>query len=279
MTVNSQEADVLILGGGVIGLCSAWYLLRAGRRVRVLEATRIGAGSSHGNCGTITPSHAPLTAPGTVRTALASLFDRRAPLYVKPTLDIERLAWLLGFARRCSAPQFRHVLETRNRLMLASRALLETLIADAGLDCGFTASGTLYVYRDPDAFEHGCRVSEAIASVGVPVETLNTAALLAREPALKPGVVGGHFHPGDARLRPDRYVAELARAVREAGGEIVEQAPVSGFEQDGQRLTAALTPQGRHRARDIVLALGAWSPRLARPLGLRLPMQPGRVIP
>jgi D-amino-acid dehydrogenase len=119
-------------------------------------------------------------------------------------------------------------------------------------------------------------VAERVAAFGVGVDVLDGAATLAREPALKPGVVGGLFYPGDASLRPDRYVGELARIVRAAGGRIEEGARVEDFVLDGSRITEVVASNGRHAGRDVVLALGAWSPLLARRLGLRIPIQPGK---
>ena len=100
--------------------------------------------------------------------------------------------------------------------------------------------------------------------------------VLAREPALKPGVAGGFFNPGDAHLRPDRYVAELARCVRARADAIEENTRVEGIVREGARITRVATTRGDFRGRDVVLALGAWSPQLARQLGLRIPIQPGK---
>ena len=97
------DCDVLILGGGVIGLASAWYLLAAGRGVTVLDQGTVGCGSSHGNCGTLTPSHAtPLALPGTLGTALRWLLRPDAPLRIKPRADPALARWLFEFARRCN---------------------------------------------------------------------------------------------------------------------------------------------------------------------------------
>ena len=116
----------------------------------------------------------------------------------------------------------------------------------------------------------------ALAEVGIDIETLDGAQVEAREPALKPGVAGGYFNPGDAQLRPDRYVAELARAVRARGGELQEQTRIESIEREGSRIACVRTTHGDYSARDVVFALGAWSPLLGRQLGLRLPIQPGK---
>ena len=274
--MQPRKSDVVVLGGGVIGLCCALFLLRAGRGVTVLEKGAVGRGSSHGNCGTITPSHLPLHAPGTVAKALKWMLKRDAPFYVKPTLDPELLGWMLNFARRCNARDFRRAAHLKTELLLRSRERLGALIRDEHLDCEFADSGTLYVWREAKALAAAYHDYEMLREVGVPVELLYGAALRAKEPALKQGMAGGHWHPGDARLRPDRYVAELARAVRAAGGLILEQTAVERFRHDDDRIAAVSIAQGEIAANEVVLALGAWSPAIGKLLGLRLPIQPGK---
>jgi D-amino-acid dehydrogenase len=273
----SRKCDTLVLGGGVIGLACAHYLLASGRSVTVLDQGRAGCGSSHGNCGTLTPSHAPpLAMPGMLAGALACLFRPDAPFRIAPRLDPALLRWLLEFAGRCNWRDFHRAAAARAPLLLGSRDLIASLVAEQGLDCEFEPSGTLYVFRDARAFEHSAWLPRALAEIGVPIDTLTGAAIQAREPALKDGVVGGYFNPRDAHLRPDRYVAELARLVRAGGGVIEEQTRVDAIERGSGRIERVLTSRGDFSAREVVLALGAWSPAFGRQLGLRLPIQPGK---
>lgn len=276
--MDTTGGDVLILGGGVIGLACALFLLRQGASVRVLEQGTPGCGASHGNCGTITPSHAaPLAMPGTLGVALRSMLRADAPLYLNPRFDGPRLRWLLGFARHCNWTDFHRAATARSAILQRSRRLLGELVRDEALDCEFAEEGELYVYRSVPVMAADERHHATVLDrLGVEVRRLRGDAVEAMEPALKPGVVGGLFHPGDARLRPDRYVAELARRVRELGGVIESGARIEGFDVDGRRITQVRTSRGAFAGGRVLLALGAWSPLLARTLGLRLPMQPGK---
>lgn len=277
-SMESAHNDVLILGGGVIGLACALYLLKAGASVRVLEQGTPGCGSSHGNCGTITPSHAPpLAMPGMIGVALRSVFHTDAPLYLNPRMDGARLRWLLGFARHCNWRDFHAATQARLAILQRSRRLLAELVRDEKLACEFTERGTLLVYRTAslqkaDDKKHAM----VLESLGIEVQRLRGEQVEAMEPALKPGVAGGLLQPQDASLRPDRYVAELARRVVELGGVIESGARIEGFQTESARITGVDTSRGAFRAERVVLALGAWSPLLARQLGLRLPMQPGK---
>lgn len=275
--MSESKPDVLILGAGVIGLSCAWYLLQRGFSVTLLDRGRVGGGASHGNCGTLTPSHAaPLAMPGMIVKALRMMWRKDAPFRVAPRLDLELLGWMMRFAARCNWRDFHAVNRAKAGILTHSRALIGTLIREHGLDCDFADSGTLYVFREQrelDAF--GWHV-DSLREVGIAVEARSAEALRAAEPCLRDTVIGGLFHPGDAQLRPDRFVAELARIVRAAGGVIVEDCPVQDFAVAGDRIESVTTARGPYCGREIVLALGAWSPGLARRLDLRVPVQPGK---
>ena len=277
--IGASTDDVLVVGGGVIGLACALALQDAGRQVRVLEAGTVGQGASHGNCGTITPSHAPpLAAPGMVAKALRWMLTPDAPLYVQPRLDPVLWQWLLHYASRCNGRDWRNGALAKAALLNDSRLRLVDWIRKYRLDCEFVESGNDYVFRDARTFAHGHAELALLRELGVDVETIEGPAYEAQEPAVKPGVAGAIRFAGDAVLRPERYVAELARAVRERGGVIVEQCALQSL-RAGRDGTEVQTAGGRLLARDVVLALGAWSPRLADAVGapgLRRAMQPGK---
>lgn len=274
---DARDVDVLILGGGVIGLACAYYLLEAGRGVTVLEQGTAGCGSSHGNCGTLTPSHAPpLAMPGVIGPALKALFRPDAPLRIAPRFDPALWRWLLGFARHCNWRDFRAATRAKAPLLLESRRLIESLIRKESIDCEFESRGTLYVFRDEAAFECSQWLPRALSEIGISIEMLDGNRVEAMEPALKHGAVGGYFNPDDAHLRPDRYVDALAKLVRARGGAIVEGARVETIVRAGPRVERVRTSRGDFSGREIVLALGAWSPSLTRNLDFRVPIQPGK---
>ncbi|MEI2454359.1 MULTISPECIES: NAD(P)/FAD-dependent oxidoreductase [Lysobacter] len=273
------RSDVIVVGAGVIGLACALALLETGRSVRVIDAGRIGGGSSHGNCGTITPSHAtPLAAPGVIAQALRWMLTPDAPLYVHPKLDLQLWGWLLRFAARCNERDWRASAQAKSALLNDSRARLEDWVGRYGLVCEFDNAGVDYVFRERKSFEGGQFELDLLREFGIQVEVIDGARYEAQDPAFKPGVAGAIRFEHDAVLRPDRYVAELARTVCARGGDLIEQCRLQDLQRDGEEYRA-LTSQGVLRAGQVVVATGAWSPKLSQLIGLSsLPraMQPGK---
>lgn len=274
--MSQTSDDILILGGGAIGLATALALLETGRGVRILDAGAIGHGASHGNCGTITPSHAPpLAAPGVVAQALRWMLSPDAPLYLKPRIDPALWLWLWRFSRRCNPRDWRGSAQARAAILDDSRQRLVEWIARYQLDCEFREEGLDYVFRNPRLFDRYVGESAALQEFGVASEIIAGSDYERQEPAMRAGVVGAIRFPDDARLRPDRYVSELARAVSERGGHFETDCRATGLIADPQGVSVQ-TERGSWRAREVVIALGAWTPAFARHLGVRAPIQPGK---
>ena len=273
------ETDVLIVGAGVSGLATALALLEDGRGVTVIDAGRIGGGASHGNCGTITPSHAPpLAAPGTITRAMKWMLKGDAPLFIPPRIDPGLWAWLLGFAARCNMRDWVDSTRAKAAMLNDSRTRLAEWIERYGLQCEFTEVGEDYVFRTDEAMRHEIEELSLLREFGIVAEEIDGPAYEAQEPAVKPGVAGAIRFHCDAALRPDRYVAELGRVVRERGGRILEHTALVGLESRADGIHAT-TASGSMRARDAVIAAGAWSPLIARSVGLpwlKKAIQPGK---
>src|SRR3546814_6649419 len=186
-----ERGGGLGVGGGVIGLASALALVDAGRSVRVLEARTAGCGSSHGNCGTITPSHAaPLTAPGKVAKALHWMLTPDAPFYVKPRYDPGLWSWMLRFAAHCNERDWRAAMTPRAAILLESREQLARWGERYELQCEFAELGLDYVFHDRRELDPLAAAVPPLAEVGVAGEVIDGPAYLRDEPALHKAVVG-----------------------------------------------------------------------------------------
>ncbi|MGF6419071.1 D-amino-acid dehydrogenase [Stenotrophomonas sp. AN71] len=274
--MQGAHEDVIVVGAGAVGLATALALRANGRQVRVIERGRIGAATSHGNCGTITPSHAPpLAAPGVPLRALRWMLDPRAPLYVRSRLDPVLWRWLLQFSARCNARHWLQSTRARAALLNDSRLRLAEWVQTHALDCEFDARGLDYAFGDARNFEQHAAECEALNAQGIATVCIDGAAYARDNPAFHDRLAGAIHFPGDAQLRPDRYTAELARVLRAQGVTIDEQLELQDFSGDGHGVS--VRAGGRVlQARELVLATGPWSPRWARQLDLRVPIQPGK---
>jgi len=273
----SRHTDVLIIGGGIIGLACAYYLMKAGKQVCIIEQDKIGSGTSHGNCGLIFTSHlTPLCAPGTITHEIIRFFKRTSPLYVKPGFDPGRLQWLLAFARKCNATHFAHVIRTRQEILHHSQRLYDTLFKAERLDGDLEKKGILLVYKSKSEWQDYARTNAHLEPYGLEAKAVVGDALFELEPALRTDVYGAWYHTEDSHLRPDRFMSEFKNLLIRDGARVEEDCRLDRFELDHERITGVISNSGKFSADSYVLAAGAWAPQITRQLGLKIPVQPGK---
>ena len=274
---NSQNEDVLLIGGGIIGVCSAYYLAQQGLAVTLIEKGEICSGSSHGNAGLICPSHStPLCAPGVLSQGLKWMLDPESPFYIKPRPDLALLPWILRFAAHCTPRAAERGTDLFRQMHLASLALYKDLIQREGLSCHFAQSGALTIYNSAEGIESGRREAEKLQELGAPVRIIDAAEAKALAPNIHHGVVGGLYNSEDAHVDPALLVKELARVASEVGVQILPQTELLGCDSANGRINTVRTTRGDLFPKQVVLTAGAWSTQIARDLHLQLPMQPAK---
>jgi D-amino-acid dehydrogenase len=274
----------VVIGGGVIGVACAYFLRERGWQVTIVDRGRIGGGCSHGNCGFVSPSHVlPLAEPGAVRRALASMLKKNSPFHIKPRLDWRLWSWLFRFARRCNTSDMLAGGRACHALLESSRVLYQELITREALACEWQRQGLLFVYDTRAGFDAYSHTDDILAEhFNLPARRIEGEALNEFEPALRPGLAGAFFYEEDSHLRPNRLMAEWRRVLAERGVEIVENCELQGFDDlvsngaNSRRAARAITLQGEFTADVFIIATGAWTPLLARQIGCRLPIQPGK---
>ena len=273
-----MSGSVIVIGGGVVGVSCAYYLSKAGWSVSLLDRATFGSGCSHGNCGLIVPSHVlPLAEPGAVRRALRGLFTSTAPLSIRPRADPALWLWLFRFAQRCNHDDMVDAGRGIKALLDSSRSLYDELMASEPLDCEWEARGLLYVYRTRAGMEKHAATDRLVPDLlRVPANRYDGEELTIVEPALKSGLAGGWHYPGDAHLRPDKLLRSWVRVLEQRGVLMHEGCEVHEFVTRQRRGTAINTAKGPMTADAFVVATGAWTPRFARALGCRIPIQPGK---
>jgi len=273
----STKTGVLIIGGGVIGVCAAYFLAEQGRSVTLLDKNEICSGSSYGNAGLIAIDHAiPMPAPGVLTQGLRWLLDSSSPFYIKPRLDPDLIRWLWLFRGACKAEKVQRAIPILLTLGRTSLDLYDQLHARHALDDAYQRSGRLFLYRTQSGLDHAIEDVQLLRKFGVEGQALDAAAVGEMFPRALPSVIGGVYYENYAHFVPHRFVRELARVAETLGARIRTKTEVLGFNVSGKRISKVKTTRGEFEAEEVVLAAGAWSAPLARMLGLRLPVQPGK---
>ena len=271
--MDSQQ-DVVIIGGGVIGVCSSYYLAQEGIQVTLIEKGEIASGCSYGNGGLIVPSHSiPLASPGALGNGLRWLFDSDSPFYIKPRFDMDLFRWLLHFALASRQEQMLSAIPVMRDLLFASRALYEELAEHAGLDFGFEGNGSIWVCLSKARLEHEKEETRLFEEFGIPFKVMDQSEVHRLEPALLPKVVGGIHYPSDGHLNPYRFVIGLAEKAQDLGAQLWTKTEALGFESTQGKITRIHTTRGDISPKQVILATGSWSPEVARDLRLQIPIQ------
>jgi D-amino-acid dehydrogenase len=265
------EHEVVVVGGGAIGVCCALELARRGAGVTLLErGGELASGASSGNAGLLCPSHsAPIANPDSLRKGLRWMLSPDSPFFLRPRPSVT--PWLARFVRASTASRAAEGTRIIRELSLAGLELHAAWAAE-GLATGFERRGILNVYETEAGFAHARAHADG---VGVPAEVLGPGEAKALEPAVGERIAGGVYYPDEAHCDPLAFVYAAGRAAKEAGATIETDVEVRALRRSGTGL-AVDTTRGTMRARTVVLAAGAWTTKLASPLGFQLPQEGGK---
>lgn len=270
---------VLVLGGGVIGVTSAWYLRQAGHAVTLVDRqAEPGMETSFANGGQISAGSAtPWAAPHIPLTALKWMLQPNSPLVMRPRPDPAMWRWLFEMLANCTPAKYLRNRERLLRLARYSRAELERLRAQTGIDYDAGARGMLTVYRDSASLERDAREAKSLERLGIVYEVLDRAGCERHEPGLARAHValaGGIYYPEDETGDCRKFTLELARRTAEQGVQFLPSTRIERLRREGDRITGVATSAGELEADVYVLALGSYAPYYLGQVGIRLPVYP-----
>lgn len=267
---------VVIVGGGVIGLCSAYYALKRGFPVTLIERERAGGDNcSMGNAGMIVPSHfTPLAAPGMISKGLRWMGNPESPFYVRPRVNLDLMRWGWLFYRHSTERHVAACRELLRDLNLESRRLFAELAVEE--DFGLVRRGLLMLCKTPKGLDEEAQVAREAHEIGLQAEVLDATAAALLDPAITLDVAGAVYFPQDCHLSPSRFMASLRRRVLAAGGIIESSVTVDAIEMRGDQVTAVAGGGRRFEGAKFVIAGGSWSADLLKSVGMRLPLQAGK---
>jgi D-amino-acid dehydrogenase len=273
-----HKPEVLIIGGGIVGVACAAELAQRGLSVAIVERGQIGHGCSYGNAGLLTPCHAfPLPMPGVLRQGLKWLVDPDSPLRIAPRVSWGLVSWLLRFAMATNRKQAMRGLRALVELSLFSLNAYKQWDQSNPGAFEFAQNGLVVAARTPAGLQAAHEEVHLVGELGVRGGILDVRALRRLEPAVTGrDVIGGAYFPDEATVEPLATVQFLARRCEELGVRIIPGTEVFDFDRIGRKIESIQTTGGRFSADRFVLATGAWSGRVARLIGLRIPMLSGK---
>ena len=270
-------AKVLIIGGGIMGLTSAYYLHKKGFEVTVLDKGDISDNCSYGNAGMIVPSHfVPLAAPGMISQGIRWMFDSKSPFYVRPSLNGNLINWGFKFMKHATNKHVSKAAEPLRDLSLLSKKLYEDLAKEPDFAFELTNNGILAFYKTEKAGEEEAHLAEKAIALGLDMAVLNADECKALQPKLNLKVLGAVHYRCDAHLYPAKLMNALLSYLEKNGVKIIRNKEVDKIESSGNRITKVFTGDIVWEADQYVIAAGSWSPAIAKMVDLNISLMPGK---
>lgn len=270
--------NIVIIGGGIVGMSAAYFLLKEGHQVTVIDKSDITSGASFVNAGYITPSHIiPLASPGMIAKGIKWMFNSASPFYMKPRWDADFFKWSWYFHRASTKEKVEKAIPVIKDINILSRELFED-IKNSG-DLGsfqLERKGLLMLYKTDSARAHEMEVAEKAKFLGLEVEQLDKKQLEKLEPNVKIDVQGAIHYSCDGHMTPNEFMPKLVNYLKESGVVIKTNEEVVDIKFNNDMLVEVNTAKGIYSADEFILAAGSWSGNLAKKLQLNLPLQAGK---
>jgi D-amino-acid dehydrogenase len=273
-----QMKPTLIIGGGIVGLFSAYFLQKAGVEVTIIDKTDLRDNCSTGNAGMIVPSHIiPLAAPGMITKGISWMFSSKSPFYIHPRLDFKLAQWCLLFFKAANETQVKKAIPFLKNLSLLSKALYQEFrLEHPESGIALVEKGLMMAYQTESMEKEELEFAHLARKHGLDAEILTQEDLRKVEPNLELKARGAILFPGDAHLDPGALHSFLKKYLEKKGVKFLTKTQVFGFKKSGSKIDAVLTDQGKIEVNKVLLCGGSWSGELAKMLGFSLPMMGGK---
>lgn len=266
-----------IIGGGIIGLSSAYYLVKSGHRVTIIDKGDLSDGCSFGNAGMIVPSHfIPLAAPGMISKGIRWMFNSTSPFYVKPSLNLDLIKWGYQFYRHSNEEHVRRSSPALRDLSLLSRSLYSQLHKELPFDFEYHERGLMMMFQTKETEEEERETAHAAKDLGIEARVLSKEEVQQHEPDVKVNVRGGVYFPGDTHLTPQKFTTGLIDHLKKVGVGFITSAEITDVVIEGRRIKSIKAGNQSFNFDEYVLATGSWSGVMGKKFDLNIPMQAGK---
>lgn len=269
--------QVLIIGGGIIGLSSAFYLRQEGYEVTVVDQSNLRDGCSYGNAGYICPSHfVPMAAPGIVKQGLKWMFNSKSPFYVQPRLNSDLIRWGWNFVRKANKSHVEKSVVPMRDIALLSKRLYEEWTQLPGFDFAYEPKGLLDLFRTEANAHHSEIAVHDSKELGLDARLLNKQEVQSMFPGVQLDILGAVYYGCDAQVYPNKLMADLVNYLEKNGVKFELNKPITGFTSSGDIIKAVHAGDQVFTPDHVVLAAGVWSGAIAKQLHIKMPMVGGR---
>ncbi len=270
-------AHTIVVGGGIIGLCSAYYLQKEGHQVTVIERGDINDGCSFGNMGYMSPSHfVPLASPGIIAEGFKYMLSSSSPFYIKPRLDIELIRWAWHFLKNSTATHVKRSAPHLNNILGLSRQLVNDMRITIGDNFDMEEKGCFMLCKEQKTLSHEYHLADEAEKLGLKVERLNAAQVQSLEPDVEIDVAGAVLFKDDCHFDPGKLMRTLKTYLENNGVIFKLNSTVTGFEQSGNKVHSVRCGNEKFDCDNLVIATGSWIPAICKMLGIHLLVQPGK---
>ncbi len=267
----------VIIGGGIIGLCSAYYLQKSGWQVTVVERDDLTDNCSFGNAGYIVPSHIiPLASPGIVAKGFRWMFNSKSPFYIKPALSMQLINWGILFIRHANKKNVEHGAPYLRDLSLLGSELYDELAKQPGFDFALEHKGVMVYYKTEKAAEEEAHLASTARSLGLDAEVLSKDQVQSLEPETELDILGAVHYHCDAHLYPVKLMEQLIQSIKYNGGEIKTNAAVTCIDIVHEKVNKIHTDKDSFEGDLFVVTGGSWLPDLCKMAGIHIPLMPGK---
>jgi len=270
--------NIVIIGGGIAGLCSAYYLNKAGHQVTVIDKGDITSGASFVNAGYITPSHIiPLASPGMIAKGIKMMFNSASPFYMKPRLDVDFLKWSWYFHKSSTKAKVEKAIPVIKEINLISSDLFSEIKNSGDLgDFQLERKGLLMLYKTEASYLHEKDVADRASFLGLEVSELNKEELKMLEPNINIDAEGAIHYKCDGHTTPTEIMPKMLNYLKSKGVLVQTNEKVVDIITIGDRIKEVITINNTYKPDEVVLAAGSWSGELSKKLNLKLSLQGGK---
>lgn len=269
--------DIAIIGGGIIGLSTAYYLNRAGHRVTIFDQGNLNDNCSTGNAGMIVPSHIiPLAAPGMISKGIRWMFNSKSPFYVRPRLSKDLIKWGLKFYSHANHDHVLRSIPLLKEISSLSKLLYREWAAENHFVFGYEERGLLMLFQSVETEKEEIEAAALANKNGVEAHVLSPAEVQRLEPEIKVSAKGGIYFPGDSHLIPQRLISNLIHHLQSKGVVIFPATIVNDFVVNGKKVSGVRINKEVRKFDEFIVATGGWSGIFCSRLNIDLPMQSGK---